>query len=390
MFKKMIAQINSLMNEAESLLNEGKIAEARAKREEAESIQNKLEEAKLENANLEAMKNKAPSVNLENESVGLVGGKIMDKTSVTMNQEDVISSETYKNAFLKHLQGKELTQLENATLTTGAGSVGTVIPETTQNKILEAVVQYAPLLAEVELLRVPGGVTIPVEDVVAAAAKHTEGATITADADTITYVDLFGYEITKLLTISKSVKKMSISAFENWLVSNLSRSLGNQITKLIISGTGTGEATGIDTLTWDASNSITVAKASSMTAQDALNVIALLPGGYDAGAKFLMSKKTLFQDFMPLQDKSKNDLVQQEGKNYFIQGYPVMLDDRMTIHEAILGDFMAGYKANMPEDVNVTSAFDLKTNSFDYLGAGMFDGKPAIPNAFVKIVKATV
>ena len=35
-----------------------------------------------------------------------------------------------------------------------------------------------------------------------------------------------------------------------------------------------------------------------------LNLIALLPGGYDANACFLMSKKTLFTDFMPLQDKS--------------------------------------------------------------------------------------
>lgn len=313
----------------------------------------------------------------------------MEARKMEFTKDNVIGAKEYRSAFLKRLQGVELNDVEKRALTTADASVGAVIPEVTQNRIIEEIKQQAPLLAEIELLQVPGGVSIPVEDVVAEAAKHAEGATITASDDTIKYVDLFGYEVTKLLTISKSVKKMSITAFENWLVNNLSKSLASKITNLIIYGTGTGEAKGINTITFNADNSVTVAVASAPTAQNVLDLIALLPGGYDANAKFLMSKKTLFTDFLPLQDKSKNTLVTQEGKNYFIQGYPVMLDERVTYHEAFLGDFYNGYKGNMPEDVNVTSAFDIKTNSFDYLGAGMFDGKPALESAFVKLVKAT-
>ena len=102
-----------------------------------------------------------------------------------------------------------------------------------------------------------------------------------------------------------------------------------------------------------------------------------------------MSKKTLFTDFMPLKDASKHDLVTREGNTYFIYGYPVMLDERITLHEAILGDFKAGYYGNMPEEVNVDGGFERKTNSYEYLGAAMFDGDVALPKAFVKLVKAT-
>ena len=115
-----------------------------------------------------------------------------------------------------------------------------------------------------------------------------------------------------------------------------------------------------------------------------------MPGGYDAGAEFIMSKKTLLTDFLPLQDKTKNDLVTKEGKNYFIQGYPVTLDERVTLHEAYLGDLYSGYYGNMPEEANVDGGFVRGSNNYEYLGACMFDGKPAIENAFVKIVKATV
>ena len=296
-------------------------------------------------------------------------------------------SPEYRSAFLKHLRRIELMDVEQRAFTTVAGSAGAVIPTTTQNRIVEIVKQYAPLLAEINLMQVPGGVKVPVEDVVREAAKHVENATITASDDKLKCVDLFGYEITKLLQISKSVMQMSVDAFENWLANNLGRSLAAKITSLIIGGTGSGEAKGIGQITWNVNNSVTVDASASLTVNNVTTLIGLLPGGYDANAKFLMSKKTLFTDFMPLKDSSKHDLVTREGNQYYIYGYPVMLDERIPLHEAILGDFRAGYYGNMPEEINVVNQFDIDTNSYKFLGAGMFDGKPALPDAFVKLGK---
>ena len=82
------------------------------------------------------------------------------------------------------------------------------------------------------------------------------------------------------------------------------------------------------------------------------------------------SKKTLFTDFMPLQDKSKNDLVRIEGGSYYIYGYPVLIDERIGDHEAYLAD-LSTVIGNMPEDVTITSTFDVKTNAFLFLASDL-------------------
>lgn len=299
-------------------------------------------------------------------------------------------SKEYRSAFLKNIRKVEMTEVEQRAFTTVTGSAGAVIPTQTINNIIEIVKQHAPLLEEIDLVQVPGGVALPVEDVINAAITHTQNATITAAADKLKIVNLFGYEVVKLLQISKSVTKMSVDAFETWLSNSLGKAIADKISSLILTGVGTTEATGLNTLTFTAlTNSVEVAKGAATTAKNITDLIGLLNGGYDANAKFLMSKKTLFQDIMHLQDASKNDLVTREGNQYFIYGYPVMLDERMVISDAYLGDFHAGYKGNMPEEINVVSGFDIDTNSYKYLGSAVFDGKPAIPGAFVKLVKLT-
>lgn len=307
-----------------------------------------------------------------------------------------IASEEYRTAWIKNLRNNAyvgtvdpLTEVEQRAFTTVTGSAGAAIPTQTANNILEKVTQYAPLLGKINLLRVPGMVTFAVEDVVNAAEKHAQNATITAKDDKLKSITLSAYEITKLIPISKSVKLMSIPAFETWLVDSLARSIANKISENILIGTSSDEGTGIDkTATWDQStNSVQVGNSANLTTQDVLKLIALLPGGYDARAEFIMSKKTLFTDFMPLQDKSKNDIVTMSGSNYYIFGYPVTLDERVKLHEAYLGDLYT-VVGNMPEDVTITSAFDIDTNSYKFLGCAMFDCKPSMADAIVKLEKA--
>ena len=114
----------------------------------------------------------------------------------------------------------------------------------------------------------------------------------------------------------------------------------------------------------------------------------MLPGGYDANAKFIMSKRTLFTEFMPLQDNSKNSIVTSEGKNYFVYGYPVILDERVTLGEAYLGDIKK-VVGNLPQSIQVKGGYDTKTNSYIFNGVAIFDSKAPITDAFVKLIKAT-
>ena len=218
-------------------------------------------------------------------------------------------SKEYRAAWLNNIRGIELNEVEKRALTTVAASVGAAVPTTTVNKIIDKVKEFCPILNKIELLSVKGMVTVPAEGTTADAQKHAQGATITADADTLVNVTLAGYEITKLVTISKSVETMSIDAFENWLVNKIARKVSDKIDAIIFNGTGTGEAQGVNAITWSATNSITVAASASLKEADVTGVIALMNGGYFKDAEWYMSSSTFFTDFHPLMNNSKNNVA---------------------------------------------------------------------------------
>lgn len=299
-----------------------------------------------------------------------------------------VESAEYRAAFLKQVRGLELSEVEQRAFTSAANSAGAAIPTQTANEILKKMKQYAPLLDEITLLQVAGNVTFAVENSIADATKHTENSSISASADTLTSITLGSYEVVKLVQVSKTVATMSIDVFESWLVDMLAQKVSAKITRYLISGTGSSEPTGIGSITYNTTNSVTVASTASLTDANVQSVIGLLPGSFDANAKWLMSKKTLFTDFMGLQNKAKNDIVINEGSKYFVYGYPVMLDEDIPLHDAYLGD-LKNVVGNLSEVINIVSGFDINTNSYKYLGTAMFDSKIANAEAFVKLTKST-
>lgn len=366
-------------------------AELRAMLEGTDEVN--LEEIKTElrelNTEFEMLENRKKTA--EGIAAGTIPAAEIENPVAARSAADTAADgeKEYRAAWLRNIRGLDLTDAETRALTTATSSVGAAVPTITQNKIIEKVKQYCPLLDKIDLLRVPGGVTVPAEGTTTDAKTHAEGATITADADTIVSVVLSGYEVTKLVTISKSVEKMSIDAFESWLVNKISRKIAEKIGYLIVYGSGSSEAQGINKITWGADNSVTVAKAASLTAANVQALVALLNGGYDSGAEWLMSKTTFFTDFHPLMNNSKDNIVTEQNGSYRVMGYPISFDDRITAHEAFLGNIYRGYVGNMPEDITVTSQFVTRENAYDFLGCAMFDGKVQATEAFVKLVKAT-
>ena len=302
--------------------------------------------------------------------------------------DDPFGTPEYRSAWLKNLRRLPLTDAEKRAYANASGTGAEVVPTQTANEIISKVKKLAPMLNEVTLLHVKGAVKFVVEGTNNDAAIHTENAAITPAADTLTTVTLSGYEIVKLVQISDTVMTMSIAAFESWIVDMLAEAIARKVEDFFINGTGTSQPKGIDKAnTWGATNSVPVGASASLTAANVQTLIGLLNAGYDRNAKFVMSKRTLFTDFMPLQDTSKNHIVTVQGNSYFVYGYPVLLSDYVKEHEAFLGDFKK-VCANLAESINVKNAYDIDTNSYKYSGIAIFDCQPAIGEAFVKLVKA--
>lgn len=322
------------------------------------------------------------------QGAGVVSRSFTQQT-VTEENDDPVASPEYRSAWLKQLRRLPLSDAEKRAYSNVTGAGAEVIPTQTANEIISKIKTLAPMLNEVTLLHVKGAVKFAVEGTNNDAAIHAENAAITAAADTFTTVTLTGYEIIKLVQISDTVMTMSIAAFESWIVNMLAEAIARKIEDLLINGTGTNQPKGIDKAnTWGTTNSVSVGASASLTAANVQALIGLLNAGYDRNAKFAMSKKTLFTDFMPLQDNSKNHIVTVQGNAYFVYGYPVLLSDYVKDHEAFLGDFKK-VCANLAENIGVKNAYDINTNSYKYSGIAIFDCQPAIGEAIVKLVKAS-
>lgn len=386
-----LEQIEARLDEIEKQLNSEEVDE---------KTEEELDEMEEEVRSLQAEKTKILSAASKRSSLerAIADGKVTGvdvtpdvfggKRKMQERTFDLTSAE-YRSGWLKQIRGIELSDIEKRALTTADSSAGAAVPTATVNKIIDKVKEFCPIINKIELLHITGSVTVPAEGTTADAQKHAQGAPITADADTLLKVSLAGYEVTKLVTISKSVLTMSIDAFENWLTNKIARKVAEKIDALIFNGTGTGEAQGVNAITWNEKNSVTVAKTATLTEANVTRVVALMNGGYFADAEWYMSSSTFFADFHPLMNNSKNNVVTENNGVYRIMGKVVNFDERVTAHEAILGDFFRGYIGNLQEDVNVTSQFVTRENAFDFLGCAIFDGKVQAVEAFVKIAKAT-
>ena len=309
--------------------------------------------------------------------------KPKETRTMELNKDNYLSTKEYRSAFLKNLMGKELNTEERTAL--ALSGADPIVPQEMQQDILTKVKDYAPILNDITLLNVNGAVKFAVEGTNNGATVHTENGTIEASSDTLVEVVLSTYEIVKMIQISASVKSMSIASFEAWLVQMLVEAIGIKVENLVFNGTGSAQAQGVNALTWDATNSITVAKASTTTSA---NVYALFGLCKERNVKIYMNRKTLFGDFMPLMDNAKNHLVKELGGIYYVLGAKVEITDAMADGEAILGNFKK-YVGNLAEAINVKTDYDINTNSHKYLGVANFDGKVAVKEAFAKLVKAT-
>ncbi len=305
-----------------------------------------------------------------------------------MRPEEIRATEEYRSAFLKSLQGKQLNEMEKRANEMASTDVAGVIPTMTQERIFNKLKQYAPLMAEITLLQVPGNVTFAVESTNNAAAKHGENALISPAADTMASVTLAGYEIVKVLRISKTVQAMAINAFEGWLVDILGENIAAKIGEYIIYGDGDGDPKGIDyAATWtDNTNAVIPAGAKYPTYAELVELVSYLKGGYHRNAKWLMNSTDFWGGVVASQDNSKYKILTDDYKR--LLGYPILLDDNVAAGDIFFGDFrkvVGNLSQNITVDRSTESGF--LYNSIDYRGTAIFDCDIAVGEAFVKCAK---
>ncbi len=320
---------------------------------------------------------------------------------------DVFESTEYRNEFFKTMLGQKLTDVEERTFKRAMEIVDTekradafstttnsaaILPTHTLNEIIKKARTMGGLISHCRSFNIPSNISVPIGTPSTKANWHTEGEKVDSEnpSEKIAKVSFAGYEIIKIFSISASSKKMSISAFESYIIEELTNCVMECIADSLVNGTGANQGTGIATgITWNGENSFTF--TDNVVYTDLTKMLAKLKRGYSAGAKWAMNNATLYNSIYGIVDTTGRPIFIADPKNEnigYILGKPVIIDDNIADDTIFLGNFnYLGY--NIPEGIVVETSREssFKYGVIDYRALAIADTKPLVSEAFIKLSK---
>lgn len=396
--EKYLEMRAAMLDEAQNLINAGKIEEAAAKRAEIEKLDADFEKASKEQANLDALnKENDKVIDMKNLSVNEGGLKAVEKLEKNnaVNYEDVFA----KVALQRDLNEDEINLFnqmnpENV-YTHNTTNTEILIPETVIGGIIDTMKELHPILADVVPTRIKGTVKyVKRTGIPAGDADYYDEATPTADEENkFGELTLNGKELSKAVTVTWKLQAMAVADFIPFITRELGERMGVAKAKAFVKGKGDakypqGVVTAIEA---EASTPKKVSyKADGLTYKDITAAMAKIKSGYVSGAKIYANNATVWGTLANLMDGQGRPLFIPDvttGGVGRIFGIPVMEEDAMGDGEILIGNMAAGYKENISEDMKLVTENHAKARTTDFVGYEVHDGGVIDEKAFAYLVK---
>lgn len=343
----------ALINEAEALINEGKLEDANGKMDAVTKLDQDFEAAAKASANLRALAQ--PPVPLAGVGEGAVFNPCnQDETA------DMYDSIEYRKAFMNYvLNGTAIpTKFVNAAATTKTTDVGSVISPTVLNRIVEKMETTGTILPLVTKTAFAAGVTVPTSSVKPEATWVAEGTGSDTQKKTTGQIDIKGYKLRCAISMTLETSVMSLQVFETVFVNSVSEAMVKAQEKSFITGSGTGQPKGVLTEAVADRQNIDLAVSADPTYQTLVDAEAALPLAYENGAVWNMTKKT-FMKFIGMVDTNKQPIARV---NYGIDGKP---ERTLLGRRVVLNDYMTSLGAAIAKDTVVAFLFDWSDYMFN-------------------------
>lgn len=354
--EKYLAQRNDLVESAQTLINEGKIEEANAKMEEVKTLDDQFENEAKAAANLNALIDNNRITNLQSKGVNVMGN-VFDSTGMVQD-DDMYASLDYRKAFMNNIiKGASIpNEFLNADANTKTTDIGSVIPTTVVEKIIEKLEATGMILPLVTRTAYKGGVSIPISTVKPTATWVAEGTGSDKQKKTTGSITFSYYKLRCAVSVSFETDNITLAVFETTLINNVVEAMTKALEQAIISGTGTGQPKGILTETPATGQALTIAKTADIKYSDLIAAEAALPLEYEANAVWCMSKKS-FMAFIGMTDTAGQPIARV---NYGVNGKP---ERTLLGRTVVLNNYVASYAPTPASDITFAFLF----NFSDYI-----------------------
>jgi HK97 family phage major capsid protein len=153
----------------------------------------------------------------------------------------------YRKAFMDLvLRGKKSDILETRAVSgTGLGDIGTVIPQTIINRIVEKMNSYGMIFSRITQSNVKGGVSIPTSNIKPVATWTDEGSVSAIQKKTTGEVTFSYHKLQCRVAVTLEADTVSLDIFESTLIDNIYEAMIIALEKAIVAGTGVKQPLGI-------------------------------------------------------------------------------------------------------------------------------------------------
>ena len=292
------------------------------------------------------------------------------------NRNFNLESEEYRSAFLKHLRGEEMSDVEKRAFTFLTTNTTAPLPTEMQNKIIDLIGEAHPIVADVFPMHSGSAISIPVaKSITADAGKSTEGGAANELEIEFDNVDLSGNDYTANVNLSYKMLNMAIPAFESYIVAQIASRLGAQLAADIVANIKAGMAT---------ANKVA-------TGVNYTNICAGFGELKRVGTVVVYgTRKGVYNKLVGMVDSQKRPIFQQAitaGAAGALLGCTIKFEDAVGDTELLIGD-PKKYVQNVVSPVVIESAKDLKNHTVVYSGYTCQDGALTDDKAFALVSEA--
>lgn len=342
-----MAQRNALLNEAETLLQDGNTEQYDAKVEEINTLDSAYEEFAQKQADLTAMRGavKAPISNGEANRV----------VASVMEQDDDLD---YRMQFMNHvLKGTPI--MANSDAITVTGDVGAVIPNTIINKIYEKLESVGGIYAKLTKTFYKGGVTVPTAAAKPVATWTTERGGSYKQKKALGSVTFSYHKLRCVVAVSIAVDTVTLEIFENTIAQNIADAMVKAIEAAAFNGAGasSNEPEGILTKTVPDGQTVNITEGKDVAYADLCAAEGALPAEYDAGTEWYMKKATFYNQFMGMVDENGQPIARM---NAGLDGKP---DASLFGRKVNFTDYVPAFASSVSGD----TPFAVMFNFSDYI-----------------------
>lgn len=235
---------------------------------------------------------------------------------------------------------------------------GAVVPTSIANKIITKVYDICPVYQLADRYPVKGTLSIPYyeEDGSNAitVAYASESTALTANSGKFKSVELKGFLAGALCKVPKSLVNNSDFAVTEFVINRMAESIARWIEKEMLIGTSS-KITGLS----NATQVVTAAAATAITADELIDLQEQLPDMYQPGSVFVMNKATRTA-IRKLKDNDGNYILNKDATSrwgYTLFGSDVYVSDNMpkmaAEAAAVYYVNFSGLAIKMAEDVNI-------------------------------------